>query len=664
MLSDGRFVVSYQSDYFGSATDTDPIFAIFNPNGIASLGYRDAFNAGGHQRLPAVAERLNGGLGVVFQNDRHANGTVDANGPNITYVPVSAAGGLLSPIGVADFNSGSGHDALQNAAIATLSSGRQVVAFERVWTADVDHDVFLNVVNAAGTATQFSIANPLDVQANASWQANPAVSAIGNQALVVFEDGTGTTTSSANIRGRFFDGTSNTLGAAFTIANHTARLRTADVAAIDDHRYAIVYGNQNDVWAKIYDATTGTLSPEVQVDAAGGFALNPAVARLPGDRFVVTWAEWNGADYDARARLFDSTGAPMGSNFIVTSLTNNSQFTPDVAVSGHEVFFSWTDFAARPEDSAAPGVRGRVFHAGTASESPHWMASVDVGPHPGGWATSGIGDFNKDGSSDLAWYNPSTNGIDIWKLSHGHWAGSTDVGSHPAGHQPAGFGDFNHDGTTDIAWYNPTTSNIDIWKIADGGWAGSSDVGLHPSGYQPALTGDFNGDGTSDIAWYNPTTTNVDIWLINNALWAGSVDVGLHPAGYQPVLSGDFNGDGTSDIGWYNQATGDVDIWMISNGHWAGSTSVGLHPAGWQPLGAADFNLDGTDDIAWYNPTTNNIDIWLVKNGLWAGSSDIGSHPAGWVAVGVGDFDHNDVNDIMWRNTTSNSIENWLLASS
>ena len=305
LLPDGRFVVAYQSDYFGSATDTDPIFAIFNATGTTSLAYRDAFNAGGHQKVSAVAERLNGGFGVVFQNDRHANGTVDANGPNITYVPVSAAGGLLSPIGVADFNSGSGHDALQNAAIATLSSGRQVVAFERVWTADVDHDVFLNVVNAAGTATQFSIANPLDVQANASWQANPAVAAIGNLALVVFEDGTGTTTSSANIRGRFFDGTSNTLGAAFTIADHTARLRTADVAAIDDYRYAITYGDQNDVWVKVLDSTTGILSAEVQLDVTGGFSLNPQVHGAPGAGFVVTWAQWNGADYDVRARLFD-----------------------------------------------------------------------------------------------------------------------------------------------------------------------------------------------------------------------------------------------------------------------------------------------------------------------------------------------------------------------
>ena len=64
-------------------------------------------------RKCAVAARLDGGFGVVFQNDRHANNTVDANGPNITYVPVSAAGAVLSPIAVADFNAGAGHDALQ-----------------------------------------------------------------------------------------------------------------------------------------------------------------------------------------------------------------------------------------------------------------------------------------------------------------------------------------------------------------------------------------------------------------------------------------------------------------------------------------------------------------------------------------------------------------------
>ncbi len=370
LLPDGRFVVAYQSDYFGSATDTDPIVAIFNAAGFASPAYRDVYNASALQKAPAVTARLNGGLGVVFQNERHANNSPDALGPNITYSPVSAAGAVLAPIAIADFNSGAGHDALQNPAIATLSSGRQVVAFERIWTAGVDHDVFLNVVNAAGTATQFSAANPLDVVANGSWQANPSVAAIGNRALVVFEDGSSTTTASANIRARLFNGDSNTLGAAFTIADHAARLRTADVAAIDDHRYAIVYGDQNDVWARVYDANTGSLSSEIQLDAPGGFSLNPQVSGAPGAGFVVTWAEFNGSDYDVKARLFDGRVNGVGSEFIVTSATDASQFTPTVTASNHQIFFAWTDFGARPEDTVASGVRGRIFKVDDGDGNP------------------------------------------------------------------------------------------------------------------------------------------------------------------------------------------------------------------------------------------------------------------------------------------------------
>ena len=43
-LTDGRFVIAYQSDYFGSATDNDPIVRI-----LGRLNYLDVFNAGGQQ---------------------------------------------------------------------------------------------------------------------------------------------------------------------------------------------------------------------------------------------------------------------------------------------------------------------------------------------------------------------------------------------------------------------------------------------------------------------------------------------------------------------------------------------------------------------------------------------------------------------------------------
>jgi hypothetical protein len=382
LLPDGRFVVGYQSNYFGSATDNEAIVAIFNPNGTASLGYNDVFNAGAHQMATAVAPRLNGGFGVTFQNARHVDNSVDANGPNITYRPVSASGALSASLAVADFNAGAGHDALQNPAIATLSSGRQVVAFERIWTNGTDHDVFLNVVNAAGTGVQFSIANPLDVRSNASWQANPAVAARGNKALVVFEDGTGTTTASANITARLFDGASNTLGAAVTIADHAGRLRTADVAALDDHRYAIVYGDQNDVWARVYDTSTASLSAEIQLDVAGGFALDPQVAAMPDSGFVATWAQWNGADYDVRARFYDGHLNAVGTDFVVTTTTAGSQFNPTVAVSDREIFFAWTEFGSKPGDTAPPSIGGRSFRIDDGDGNPLFESLYYLGQNP------------------------------------------------------------------------------------------------------------------------------------------------------------------------------------------------------------------------------------------------------------------------------------------
>jgi hypothetical protein len=294
----------------------------------------------------------------------------------------------------------------------------------------------------------------------------------------------------------------------------------------------------------------------------------------------------------------------------------------------------------------------------------HWLASVGTGPHPAGWLPVGVADFNNDGVSDLAWFNATTRGIEIWKISNGQWSGSVDIGTHPGAWQPVGVADFTNDGTSDLLWYDPDTRHLDLWKIANGQWAGSVDIGGHPAGWLPSGVGDFNNDGTSDVLWHNPTTGNAEIWKTQNGQWAGSVDLGNHPAGWQPSVIGDFNGDGTDDIGWFNASTGNFEIWKIVAGQWAGSVDFGSHPAGWQPLGAGDFNKDGTGDLAWYNPTANKVEVWLISNGQWAGSVDVGTHPSGATAVGVGDFDHNGVSDVMWRSTSDGSLDTWLLAYS
>jgi hypothetical protein len=91
-----------------------------------------------------------------------------------------------------------------------------------------------------------------------------------------------------------------------------------------------------------------------------------------------------------------------------------------------------------------------------------------------------------------------------------------------------------HDGTSDIAWYNPTTNDIDIWVIKDGHWASSFDIGQHPGPgptssppsndrgvasptAQPVVAigvGDFDHNGVSDIMWLDKGTAHIDNWLL------------------------------------------------------------------------------------------------------------------------------------------------------
>lgn len=427
-------------------------------------------------------------------------------------------------------------------------------------------------------------------------------------------------------------------------------------------------------------------APAIGSDGGGDTASVSVLERTTGVTTVVA------TDPDGPSLSYSIAGGADAAKFQIDAATGALSFitAPNFDVAADADHNNSYIVQVRASDGSLTDdqtITVNVANDPNVTSTVHWTKSVDPGAHPPGWLPAGNGDFNGDGTTDLAWFNATTGDIDIWKLQNGAWAGSSDVGSHPPGYQPVGFADYNGDHTSDVLWFNPATRDVDLWKISNGQWAGSVDIGTHPAGFTPALSGDFTGDGTSDIAWYNPTTNAIDIWKLANGQWAGSVDVGSHPAGYTPVLAGDFNGDGTSDIAWFNPATGDLDIWKLSNGQWAGSIDVGQHPAGYQPFGAADFNLDGTTDIAWYNPTNNDIDIWVLKNGQWSASFDIGQHPGiapaaaignpsspgggspgaapfAVIAIGVGDFDHSGVGDIMWRDTGTGHLDNWLLAYS
>jgi FG-GAP-like repeat len=149
-----------------------------------------------------------------------------------------------------------------------------------------------------------------------------------------------------------------------------------------------------------------------------------------------------------------------------------------------------------------------------------------------GWQVAGTGDFNGDGIDDVLWYNSSLGRIADWLGNNsggftGNGANSTNVLG--AGWHVAGIGDFNRDGYSDILLRNSTTGQVTDWLGTVRG--GFVDNTAHSSAtlstdWQVTGVGDYNGDAIDDILWRNTVTGQVTEWLGN--LNGGFVDNSGH----------------------------------------------------------------------------------------------------------------------------------------
>ncbi|MCU0543979.1 MAG: DUF4347 domain-containing protein [Oscillatoriaceae cyanobacterium Prado104] len=284
------------------------------------------------------------------------------------------------------------------------------------------------------------------------------------------------------------------------------------------------------------------------------------------------------------------------------------------------------------------GTFGAVTNLNT--NSPSLLAS---------WSVA-VGDFNKDGNSDLVTANNFTNNVSLL-LGNGDGTFGTatyfDVGSSP---YTVAVGDFNSDSNFDLVTANRGSNNISILL---GGGSGNFSAPINLSvGSNPyfVLVGDLNKDGRSDFATANFSSNSVSIILRNpNESFGNAINF---PVGENPnyIALGDFNGDSNPDLATSNEGSNNVSI-LLGNG--AGSFSAATNfNVGTDPLAivANDFNIDGNIDLATANNLSNDVSVLLGNgNGTFGTATNfsVGTYPQG---IAIGDFNKDGLRDLATAN--------------
>lgn len=185
------------------------------------------------------------------------------------------------------------------------------------------------------------------------------------------------------------------------------------------------------------------------------------------------------------------------------------------------------------------------------------------------------GDYDGDGTSDIAVFRPSAGLWAIRGLTRTYFGNVTDL--------PA-CGDYNGDGVTDVAIFRKSTG---LWAVRN-----STRIYFGATG-DLQVPSDYDGDGYSDIAIFRESS---GLWMIKDI-----TRVYFGAGGDWPV-PGDFNGDGTNEIGVFRSSSGLWAIRELTRNYFGREKD-------W-PI-AGDYSGDGTWDISVFRPGSG---LWATRN--------------------------------------------------
>jgi hypothetical protein len=261
-----------------------------------------------------------------------------------------------------------------------------------------------------------------------------------------------------------------------------------------------------------------------------------------------------------------------------------------------------------------------------------------------------VNDMNNDSRDDIV----TANGSSVFVfLGNGNGTFQNPFTNSVTNATALAIGDFNHDGTNDIAVVGNNTNTVTILLGRGNGTFTNKaiyDVGAQA---QSVAVGDFNGNGTNDLVV--AAGTNVTV-LLGNGDGTFQTPTRYDYAKLDAVL-GDFNGDGKPDLAVCSlNNTTSIGV-MLGNGDGtfqsAPHYAVGPNP---RFLALGDLNGDNKPELVVANSGTNNISVLLNNgNGMFQPKTNYvtGAAPA---SVAIADFRGVGTNDVAVANQNSNAV--------
>ena len=259
-------------------------------------------------------------------------------------------------------------------------------------------------------------------------------------------------------------------------------------------------------------------------------------------------------------------------------------------------------------------------------------------------------DLNGNGTSDLFWFNTTTNQFAYWLMNGGALV-SSGLYTVPSQFRVAALADLDGDTRVDLIWRDTTGQGYYYWRSRGDGQFDTGVLSFVPNAWVIKGIADLNGDGRDDIIWHNATDQLYATWEMNSPSSIGTTR--LYPISntYSLVSTGDINGDGRDDLVWSNPSIRQLYAWgSRGDGTWD-YLAFGGYATGWEVFDMGDVNADGREDLIWENASAGLFAHWTLNGTTVQSTAVVGISPAR--VASVGDFNGDGRSDVMAQNPSN-----------